>query len=66
MRVSSVCSADCGLRCGAVQCGAVGEQQPLIEDAPNKIFWLLAGRKRQGHSGAAEPIAVEIQGSTDP
>lgn len=58
MRVSSVCSADCGLRCGAV-----GEQQPLIEDAPNKNLWRAekAGRCRQGHSGAAETNC-----STDP
>lgn len=37
--------------CDAVQCGAVGEQQPLIEDAPNKIFWLLAGRKGRATAG---------------
>lgn len=56
----------CGLRsavCVAVRCGAVGERQPLIEDAPNKNC--LGGQKK-GHSGAAEPIAGEIQGSTDP
>ena len=53
--VSSVCSADYGLRCGALrcvvlQCVAVGEQQPLIEDAPNKNLWRAekAGRCRAG------------------
>jgi hypothetical protein len=42
----------CGLR---LRCGAVGEQEPLIEDAPNKQPWdltkIFGGQKRQAGAG---------------
>lgn len=65
MRVSSVCSADYGLRCGAVRWV---NNSRLSRTHLTKIF---GGQKRQAGAGRAtagqrKPIAVQIQGSTDP
>lgn len=44
-------------------CGCGGEQQPLIEEAPNKN---LAGRKGAGQRATAGQRAAETNCSTDP